>query len=64
MRKEDLNFYIGEYLTSRIPTLFLAREMFWDEYSDFTYKDLSEAALGRELQLSTLEEVFQMKDLI
>lgn len=42
----ELNFYIGEYLTARIPTIFFARELLWQEYSDFTYKNLSAQDLG------------------
>lgn len=42
----DFNFYIGEFLTTRIPTIFYARELLWQEYSDFTYKKLTPQELG------------------
>jgi len=42
----EFNLYIGEYLSARIPTILLARENLWLEYSGFTYKKMSSAELG------------------
>lgn len=57
----DLNLYISEYLTSRIPTILLAREYLWKEYSDFTYKKLNAHELGAEYNYRLWENLFDEK---
>lgn len=47
--KDDPNFSFGEYLTKRIPTIFVARELLLQEYSkNFFTKELNEEILAKE----------------